>query len=221
MADQTAWIERGRRRRHGSPGNQFPRRRGTVGHRSWPNSAFSGLIRLGSGSGMISVPCVIDLGHQVGTGTLWAGTSTAGRNFTAAHRRSAAFQCFQGYGLPRLAPKERADRNVAHRGLGSKGESGAGARRRTLAARRCGARGPVAEVVLRVSGSEVSTREAPAGILEGSGGFEVAGSEEIAEASRLTRGGAPGKSRPLQVMGSCGEASGSFLGLRRSRSGGL
>ena len=76
-------------------------------------------------------------------------------------------------------------------------------------------------MVLRVPGSEVLTREAPAGILEGSGGFEVAGSEEIAEASRLTRGGAPGKSRPLQVLGSCGEASGSFLGLRRSRSGGL
>ena len=101
------------------------------------------------------------------------------------------------------------------------GESGVGARRRTLAARRCGGRGPVAEVVLRVPGSEVSTREAPAGILEGSGGFEVAGGEEIAEASRLTRDGTPGKSRLLQVMGSCGEASGSFLGLRRSRSGGL
>ena len=69
------------------------------------------------------------------------------------------------------------------------GESGVGARRRTLAARRCGARGPIAEVVLRVSGSEVSTREAPAGILEGSGGFEVAGGEEIAGATVLTWGG--------------------------------
>ena len=78
----------------------------------------------------------------------------------------------------------------------------------------CGGRGPVAEVVLRVSGSEVSTREAPAGILEGSGGFEVAGGEEIAEASRLTRGGAPGKSRPLQVLGSCAEASELFLAPR-------
>ena len=108
MADRTAWIERGRRRRRGSPGNQFPRRRSTVGHRSWPNSAFSGLIRLGSGSGMISVPCVIDLGHQVGTGTLWAGTSTVGRNFTAVHRRSAASGgSGRRQGLRELAQREQ------------------------------------------------------------------------------------------------------------------
>ena len=31
-----------------------------------------------------------------------------------------------GYGYQKLARKERADRDVAHRGLGSKGESGAG-----------------------------------------------------------------------------------------------
>jgi len=79
----------------------------------------------------------------------------------------------------------------------------------------------VAAAGLLAPGFDGSTREAPAGMLEGSGGFEVTGGEEIAEAGRLTRGGAPGKSRPLQVMGSCGEASGSFLGLRRSRSGGL
>ena len=75
----------------------------------------------------------------------------------------------------------------------------------------------VAAVGLLVPGSDGSTREAPTGMLEGSGGFEVAGGEEIAEASRLTRGGAPGKSRPLQVMGSCGEASGSLLASRRGR----
>ena len=57
---------------------------------------------------MISVPCVIDLGHQLGTGTLWAGTSTAGQNFTAVHRRSAASggsgRC---QGLRELAQREQ------------------------------------------------------------------------------------------------------------------
>ena len=52
---------------------------------------------------MISVPCVIDLGHQLGTGTLWAGTSTAGRNFTAAHRRRARVQAVRG---PDLGAKD-------------------------------------------------------------------------------------------------------------------
>ena len=39
---------------------------------------------------------------------------------------------------------------------------------------------------LLVPGSDGSTREAPLGILEGSGGFEVAGGEEIAGAAVLT-----------------------------------
>jgi hypothetical protein len=36
-------------------------------------------------------------------------------------------------------------------------------------------------------------------------------------AQRLTRGGALGKSRPLQVLGSCGEALGSLLASRQGR----
>ena len=52
---------------------------------------------------MISVPFVIDLGHQLGTGTLWAGTSTAGRNFTAVHRRRVRIQAVRG---PDLGAKD-------------------------------------------------------------------------------------------------------------------
>jgi len=44
----------------------------------------------------------------------------------------------------------------------------------------------VAVVGLLVPRSDGSTREAPAGMLEGSGGFEVTGGEEIAGAAVLT-----------------------------------
>jgi len=50
-------------------------------------------------------------------------------------------------------------------------------------------------VVLRVSGSEVSTREAPAGILEGSGGFEVAGGGENRAADHSPAAGSERNSR--------------------------
>ena len=52
------------------------------------------------------------------------------------------------------------------------------------------------------------------------GGSGVAGGENSGDGP-LTCGGAPGKSRPLQVLGSCGETSGSLWASRRGYGDGL
>ena len=73
MADRTAWIERGRRRRRGSPGSQFPRRRlvgdaqirhsGVVSTRVWVGWPLRGMRK--------------PLEARAGLGRAWAGLATA------------------------------------------------------------------------------------------------------------------------------------------------
>ena len=184
------------------------------------NPALWGLIRAGVWPWSTAVACVVHWRARTGSAGLGTGSSTARaarRPRSSPERGACAPKARQG--LRDLAERDQGGPGGAHRALDRRrwpGEDDGVADRRRSGGRACG--GGFAAVP-RVSGSDGSTREAPAGILEGLGGCEVTGGEEIVEAGRLTRGGAPGKSRPLQVMGSCGEASGSFLASRQGRCG--
>ena len=101
-----------------------------------------------------------------------------------------AFRLAQGVLQAELASANKTgSRSEAHQGGGSMGESGVGARRRTLAARRCGARGGPAAGRLPASGLLGSAPGVPVRETRRSGRSEELRRCGIAMAEQLTGGG--------------------------------